>query len=398
MLTADQLAEIEKRAEATSPAPWVYNSYNGIFSGPMVQAYEDWSQAVPEGHTLERRGDCPVCGEWKEPRYAPSPGWGHGCQLFDEDYRRDPEVAAVPSHHGDTATGKRAADAEFIAAARTDIPLLLETIEALTSDRDGYKALFERYDAQAFEDLIKERHQALAEVERMRGEAAETDRALMQVIAERDERQDVADALAEAIARLTGVEIGEHSSANDPWRNALDAAAEAKQLRVQASNYAYQRDTARQERDQAGAAGFAEAVAMLRDDSRYQDWWTSLPKDHPAYGYWQNPARKHMADYLETIKLPLPGARPETSVEPCPAVSPLRSIQCSFPSGHGLLDGADDKLWDHGNRDRDAWWTGNGPRAGITDQIVLSDADYEAALQAGEIHERPSALPDTTED
>jgi hypothetical protein len=43
-------------------------------------------------------------------------------------------------------------------------------IKALTSDRDEYKALFERYDAQAFEDLIKARDEALAEAERLRNE------------------------------------------------------------------------------------------------------------------------------------------------------------------------------------------------------------------------------------
>lgn len=58
----------------------------------------------------------------------------------------------------------------------------------------------------------------------------------------------------------------------------------------------------------ARSGGFAEAVAMLRDDARCERWWTSLPSDHPAYGYWQNPARRHMADYLETIARPLPGS------------------------------------------------------------------------------------------
>lgn len=56
------------------------------------------------------------------------------------------------------------------------------------------------------------------------------------------------------------------------------------------------------------AEGFAEAVAMLRDDDRYADWWTKLPQQDPAYGYWERPARRHLADYLETVKTPLPAA------------------------------------------------------------------------------------------
>lgn len=46
------------------------------------------------------------------------------------------------------------------------------------------------------------------------------------LIADRDQVQDMADRLAEAIAGLLGVEIGEHSTMNDPWANALAAAAD----------------------------------------------------------------------------------------------------------------------------------------------------------------------------
>lgn len=50
---------------------------------------------------------------------------------------------------------------------------------------------------------------------------------------ERDDYHDMADDLAAQIAAITGVEIGEHSSANDPWHNAMLAADEfiADQLR-----------------------------------------------------------------------------------------------------------------------------------------------------------------------
>lgn len=46
------------------------------------------------------------------------------------------------------------------------------------------------------------------------------------VIDERDAAEDMADQLAEQIAAITGAEIGEHTSANNPWRNAMLAADE----------------------------------------------------------------------------------------------------------------------------------------------------------------------------
>lgn len=45
-----------------------------------------------------------------------------------------------------------------------------------------------------------------------------------QTMKERDDAEKIADALAHAIAAITGDEIGEHSNMNCPWQNALDAA------------------------------------------------------------------------------------------------------------------------------------------------------------------------------
>ncbi|WP_340571708.1 hypothetical protein [Stenotrophomonas sp. G106K1] len=50
------------------------------------------------------------------------------------------------------------------------------------------------------------------------------DRALGEAIDQRDRYHEVADELADHIARITGVDIGEHSSANCPWQNAIEAA------------------------------------------------------------------------------------------------------------------------------------------------------------------------------
>lgn len=54
------------------------------------------------------------------------------------------------------------------------------------------------------------------------------DRALGEAIEQRDRYHEVADDLAAHIARITGVDIGEHSSANCPWQNAIEAAEEYK--------------------------------------------------------------------------------------------------------------------------------------------------------------------------
>ena len=43
-----------------------------------------------------------------------------------------------------------------------------------------------------------------------------------QLMAERDAAEEMCDKLAEKIARLEGLDIGEHSSGNCPWTNALN--------------------------------------------------------------------------------------------------------------------------------------------------------------------------------
>lgn len=54
--------------------------------------------------------------------------------------------------------------------------------------------------------------------------ADEQERAILDLIGERDRMEEVADALAAAIAPPEV--LGEHSSANDPWQNALEYAAD----------------------------------------------------------------------------------------------------------------------------------------------------------------------------
>lgn len=47
------------------------------------------------------------------------------------------------------------------------------------------------------------------------------------ILSQRDLAQDFADKLADAIGKLLKIDVGEHSSANNPWMTALDAINEA---------------------------------------------------------------------------------------------------------------------------------------------------------------------------
>jgi hypothetical protein len=54
-------------------------------------------------------------------------------------------------------------------------------------------------------------------------------------------------------------------------------------------------------REDAARAGYAEAVARLREDDRYRNWWTAHPDQQFGTAYWAPDGRQHLADYLETV-------------------------------------------------------------------------------------------------
>jgi hypothetical protein len=62
-----------------------------------------------------------------------------------------------------------------------------------------------------------------------------------------------------------------------------------------------QLDFVRQIREIERRAGYAEAVARLRDDERYRNWWTAHPDRQFGTAYWAPDGRQHLADYLETV-------------------------------------------------------------------------------------------------
>jgi hypothetical protein len=73
-----------------------------------------------------------------------------------------------------------------------------------------------------------------ADLRHTRARLVEEEAAVEREIRYRDEYFEFADRLADAIAQATGEDIGEHSSTNDPFINALESAARLQaDLRVQ---------------------------------------------------------------------------------------------------------------------------------------------------------------------
>lgn len=112
---SDDLAPIRERLGAATPGPWFWNSYSGVFAGgPEInpRSYDEWWDA-------------------QEAAGATDADFEKGGRLYAEDYRRDPLVAHVPAIAGDTATGRHAADADFIANAPADVAYLLAEVDRL---------------------------------------------------------------------------------------------------------------------------------------------------------------------------------------------------------------------------------------------------------------------------
>lgn len=57
------------------------------------------------------------------------------------------------------------------------------------------------------------------------------EREILEVIDQRDKYHEIADELSLDVAAYLGVDIGEHTSGNFPWQNAIDALAESPTLR-----------------------------------------------------------------------------------------------------------------------------------------------------------------------
>ena len=153
-----QLAEIRERAEAATPGPW-HTYQNGSFSEDVL---------------IDIAADLHDTGH------------GYRCRRYIGQLESG-QMDNDPTHsewNDDQDNEQSAADAEFIAHARTDIPTLL------------------------------------TEIDRLHAQLAELDRSVNELITERDELRDRLDGLAYAVAPIEW--IGEHSSGNDPWANVID--------------------------------------------------------------------------------------------------------------------------------------------------------------------------------
>lgn len=86
-LTEDVLDRLDDLSRKATPGPWFWNSYSTVFSEPLGQIADDW----------------PLDGD----------------DIADPDryyFEAEARVAGVPAFRGDTAHGRHAADAKFIAA------------------------------------------------------------------------------------------------------------------------------------------------------------------------------------------------------------------------------------------------------------------------------------------
>jgi hypothetical protein len=108
------------------------------------------------------------------------------------------------------------------------------------------------------------------------GEAADKcEDAHTATLIQRDLYHDIADELAERIAKITGHEIGEHSSNNDPWLNAKDAADEYLALLPQSPKPTHPQA-------EAEARPVGEEYALLRELVDAEDAQDAMRMAHPA--------------------------------------------------------------------------------------------------------------------
>jgi hypothetical protein len=113
-----------------------------------------------------------------------------------------------------------------------------EVIEALKNEREIVTGSVSEYNTTEYSDRLDAKEDAIndciARVEHMKAALASNKAAAVaarptddvlwdQTLTERDNYHEWADKLANAIAEHFGIEIGEHSSANNPWPVALEA-------------------------------------------------------------------------------------------------------------------------------------------------------------------------------
>lgn len=125
--SAQRLAQIRARLAAAGPFPWSYNTYSCVSAPSLFKAEEDAWDRAPDHCDFPRRSTCQSCID--VPLDCAPGVTRRKCAALDDLYELDATVCVVPAIAGDTATGRHAANAEFIANAADDIRWLLARLE-----------------------------------------------------------------------------------------------------------------------------------------------------------------------------------------------------------------------------------------------------------------------------
>ncbi len=130
----DKLDAIEAKATAS---PWFYNSYSSVFS----RNTPEYDLIIEELMGVKR----PLTYEEKK-----------------REYDADPAICYVPAQYGDTATGRHAIDADFIAELRNAYPEISKEIRALRE----VVAAYENRDWWANSEYLEDRQAAQIRLEK----------------------------------------------------------------------------------------------------------------------------------------------------------------------------------------------------------------------------------------
>lgn len=126
-MDAEKTAALRKLLEEITPAPWFWNSYSMIQAASLIEAWEnapEFQRSSTRPYSIYQQTN----GAEGTPAFSPEDNaWLEQQRLA---YEADCEVASVPAHYGDTATGRHAADAQFIETARSAVPELLDALAA----------------------------------------------------------------------------------------------------------------------------------------------------------------------------------------------------------------------------------------------------------------------------
>ena len=120
-------------------------------------------------------------------------------------------IACIASGERDATSAQLAEEQRFLHGAAADAQQVPEGMALYKGEFVTARMVVERL-AEA-ESAYLSAWARLVKEERLHGYAME----------ERDHAEEMADKLADAIATLLGVEIGEHSNMNCPWEQALEA-------------------------------------------------------------------------------------------------------------------------------------------------------------------------------